>query len=196
MSLDTKNEDGVITGPTIVLDSLTLDEKPKELEGYRAPQDTEDEKQLARLKELYGATWNGPDDPSNPYNWPASRKVLIGLVFSFSQLVTLMSASIMAAALGNISHDLNIDSSTAQITLSIYFLGLGIGPFFIAALCEMNGRKSIWVISNLWYVLWNAVCPVGKSKVVMIIGRFLAATGAGAGTIVCTALRFLPSTGL
>ena len=91
----------------------------------------------------------------------------------------LMSASILAAALSNISRDLGIGASTAQITLSIYFLGLGVGPFFMAALAEMNGRKHMWIASNAWYILWNALCPVGESLPLMIVGRFLAATGAG-----------------
>ncbi|XDG06957.1 hypothetical protein ABKA04_006572 [Annulohypoxylon sp. FPYF3050] len=145
--------------------------------------DAEAEKRLARLHELYGATWDGPDDPNDPYNWPEWRKVSIGIIFSVGQLVTLMSASVMAAALGNISHDLDIGASTAQITLSIYFLGLAIGPFFIAALGEMDGRRNVWIASNLWYILWNSLCPVGKSKVLMIVSRFLAATGASAGVI-------------
>ncbi|KAI1482815.1 putative florfenicol exporter [Daldinia eschscholtzii] len=165
---------------------LTTDPEPlveEQVDAQAENQNAETEKRLARLHELYGATWDGPDDPNDPYNWPEWRKVTIGVIFSVGQLVTLMSASILAAALGNISRDLDIGASTAQITLSIYFLGLGIGPFFIAALAEMNGRKHIWIVSNAWYILWNALCPVGKSLPLMIVGRFLAATGAGAGII-------------
>ncbi|KAK6954297.1 hypothetical protein Daesc_004264 [Daldinia eschscholtzii] len=142
-------------------------------------QNAEAKKRLARLHELYGATWDRPDDPNDPYNWPEWRKVTIGIIFSVGQLAMLMSASILAAALGNISRDLGIGASTAQITLSIYFLGLGVGPFFMAALAEMNGRKHMWIASNAWYILWNSLCPVGESLPLMIVGRFLAATGAG-----------------
>ncbi|KAI2781646.1 putative florfenicol exporter [Daldinia loculata] len=178
MSSGEKKEGGLMTNPEPLIESL-----PEQLEAQVANRDAEAEKRLARLHELYGATWDGPDDPNDPYNWPEWRKVSIGIIFSVGQLVTLMSASIMAAALGSISHDLNIDASTSQITLSIYFLGLGIGPFFIAALAEMNGRKKIWIVGNAWYILWNALCPVGKSTGLMITGRFLAVTGAGAGII-------------
>ncbi|OTB05991.1 hypothetical protein M426DRAFT_72558 [Hypoxylon sp. CI-4A] len=178
MASDEKKEDGgVLSGPATGADPQLLSEPIEGPEnGQTVTQDSEAEKRLARLHELYGATWDGPDDPNDPYNWPEWRKVVIGIIFSVGQLVTLMSASILAAALGNISRDLGI-------TLSIYFLGLGIGPFLIAALCEMNGRKQIWVFSNLWYILWNSLCPVGKSRALMIIGRFLAATGAAAGVI-------------
>ncbi|KAI1461848.1 putative florfenicol exporter [Annulohypoxylon moriforme] len=183
MAPEEKKEGGVMaelapeTAPQLSAENL---EDP---EGQAQNHDAEAEKRLARLHELYGATWDGPDDPNDPYNWAEWRKVSIGIIFSVGQLVTLMSASIMAAALGNISRDLGIGASTAQITLSIYFLGLGIGPFFIAALGEMDGRKNVWVASNLWYILWNSLCPVGKSKGLMIVSRFLAATGAGAGII-------------
>ncbi|OTA87477.1 hypothetical protein M434DRAFT_399467 [Hypoxylon sp. CO27-5] len=183
MSQNEKKEGGVTSEPVAGADPQLFTDNPEELEGQVESQDNESEKRLARLYEQYGATWDGPDDPNDPYNWAEWRKVSIGIIFSVGQLVTLMSASIMAAALGDISRDLDIGASAAQITLSVYFLGLGIGPFFIAALCEMNGRKNIWVISNLWYILWNALCPVGKSKVLMIISRFLAATGAGAGIV-------------
>ncbi|KAI1763196.1 putative florfenicol exporter [Hypoxylon sp. FL1150] len=160
MSLIEKKEQGVMAGPTIETDPQAFTENPEEPEGPVGREDTEAKKRLAQLLEQYGATWDGPDDPQDPYNWPEWRKVTIGIIFSVGQLVTLMSASIIAAALDNIAHDLGTDASTTQITLSIYFLGLGIGPFLIAALCEMNGRKNIWIISNLWYILWNALCPL------------------------------------
>ncbi len=89
-----------------------------------------------------------------------------------------------AAALGDISRDLNIDASTAQITFSVYFLGLAFGPFPIAAISEMNGRRNIWIFSNAWFILWNSLCPVGNSKELMIAGRFLAATGACVGNTI------------
>ncbi|KAI0894752.1 putative florfenicol exporter [Annulohypoxylon nitens] len=178
-----KEGGGVIAEPVSEMDPQLSAENREETEGQADHLDAEAEKRLARLHDLYGATWDGPSDPNDPYNWPEWRKVSTGIIFSVGQLVTLMSASVMAAALGNISHDLNIGASTAQITLSIYFLGLAIGPLFIAALGEMDGRKNVWVTSNVWYILWNSLCPVGKSEALMIIARFLAAAGASAGVV-------------
>ncbi|KAI0173359.1 hypothetical protein GGR52DRAFT_571871 [Hypoxylon sp. FL1284] len=74
-----------------------------------------------------------------------------------------------AKALNSIPRNLGSEPSTTQITLSIDFLGLGVGPFFIAALCEMDGRRNVWVDGNFWYILWNSLCPVGKSKALVII---------------------------
>lgn len=90
----------------------------------------------------------------------------------------------VAAALGDIERDLRIDSATAQITFSTYFLGLAFGPFPIAAWSEMSGRKQAWLFANAWFILWNALCPVGQSKGLMITGRFMAGVGATAGIAV------------
>ena len=53
-----------------------------------------------------------------------------GFLFSFDQLIPIMSASI-APLLPSIASDLAISASTAQITMSIYFVGMGIAPFLI-----------------------------------------------------------------
>lgn len=86
------------------------------------------------------STWDGLDDPDDPYNWAPWRKVSIGIVFSFGQLVTLMTASMIAAALDGIATDLVIDAATAQIVFATYFLGLAFGPFFAAAFAEGQCR--------------------------------------------------------
>ncbi|KAI0013863.1 major facilitator superfamily domain-containing protein [Xylariaceae sp. FL0662B] len=143
--------------------------------------DTERRKRIDQLVKEYGCAWDGIDDPNDPYNWSSFRKISIGVVFSIGQLVTLMSASMTAAALDDISRDLHIDPSTTQITFSTYFLGLGFAPFVVAAFSEMTGRKYIWGFCNAWFILWNSLCPVGYSAPLMIVGRFMAGAGAAGG---------------
>ena len=130
------------------------------------------------------ASWDSPTDPSNPYNWPTYRKMTVVLLVSCSQLVTTMSATMVTPALDEILHDLNMDPSTGQIAFSVFFLGLGFAPFIVAPLAELYGRKPIWIGGNLWYILWNSLCPVGFNKGLMIAGRFLSASGASVGVTV------------
>lgn len=143
-------------------------------------------RQLLTSNSSAQSTWDGPDDPNDPYNWPSTRKVLTGIIFSMSQLITLMTASIISAALNDISSDLHIGMSSAQMIFSTYFLGIAFGPFVVAAISEMHGRKWIWVAGNTWYILWNAISPVGKSVNVMILSRLMAGFGACAGVTVRT----------
>ncbi|KAE8145886.1 major facilitator superfamily domain-containing protein [Aspergillus avenaceus] len=141
----------------------------------------EAQEKLNALREAHGATWDGPDDPQNPYNWSLTRKVSIAIVISCSQLATLMSTSMMAAALNKISKDIGLSISTTQICFSIFVLGLAFGPFLVAALSEIYGRKPVLIGFNAWYILWNSLCPVGDSPGLMIAGRVLAGCGASAG---------------
>ena len=106
------------------------------------------------------------------------------MIFSFGQLVTLMSASMIAASLGDICRDLRIEPSEGQIIFSTYFLGLGFGPFIVAAWAEMSGRKGVWLFANAWFILWNALCPVGRNKGLMIVGRLMTGLGGSAGVTV------------
>ena len=99
-----------------------------------------------------------------------------------------MSASMIAAALGDIERDLDINPSTGQIIFSTDFLGLGFGPFLVAAWAGMSGRKQVWLFANVWFVFWNAVCPVGNNRGLMVVGRLMSGFGASAGITV----RILP----
>ncbi|KAI1176858.1 major facilitator superfamily domain-containing protein [Nemania sp. FL0916] len=157
-------------------------EKSADVEaGPRAHGEDEAVQHLERLRKQYGATWDGPHDLQDPYNWTSTKKISIGIVMGLGTLVTLVTASVTAAALGDIARDLHLDPATAQISFSVYFLGLAFGPFPIAAISEMNGRRNVWIASNVWFIFWNSLCPVGYSKGLMIGGRFLAALGASAG---------------
>jgi predicted MFS family arabinose efflux permease len=90
----------------------------------------------------------------------------------------------IAPSLGDIARDLRISASTAQITMSSYFLGMAFAPLIIAVLSEMYGRKKVWIACNMWYVLWNALCPVGSNTGLMIFGRIMTGAGACVGVTV------------
>ena len=103
---------------------------------------------------------------------------------SLGGLVLTMGTSMMAPALPVIADDLHIGSSATQLTLSIYVLAQGIGPLVIAPFSEMYGRKPVWIVCSLWYILWNTICPVNKTNGLMIVGRFMSGFGASVTTTV------------
>ncbi|CAN9444665.1 unnamed protein product [Alternaria alternata] len=103
---------------------------------------------LVRLSNEHGATWVSPTDSSDPYNWKPLHKFVIGTIFSFGQLIPIMSASMIAPSLPAIASDLAISASTAQITMSVYFLGMAFAPFLIASASEVWGRKPVWMLNG------------------------------------------------
>ena len=136
------------------------------------------------ISNILQSTWDNPDDTNNPYNWPTSRKVSIGILYSTSQLVTIMSASMVVPALNSILKDVHMGQSGGQIAFSVFFLGLGFAPFVVGPLSELYGRRPVWLAGNATYILWNALCPVGRSPALLILGRLSSACGASVGITV------------
>ncbi|KAK1997085.1 MFS general substrate transporter [Colletotrichum falcatum] len=127
------------------------------------------------------AAWNGSDDPDNPYNWPPLRKILISVIVSFGQLVTLMSTSMMAAAPGRISHDLGIDESITQVTFSIFILGLAFAPFPIASFSEVCRCQPIWLFVTPSTDFGTPSVRLAACRRLIVVGRFMAGSGASVG---------------
>jgi MFS family permease len=94
--------------------------------------------------------------------------------------VTLMSGTMMAPALGQISKDLHTTESTTQMTLSIYVLSFAFGPMVLAPMTEVFGRKPVWLAAGSFYILWNTVCGFSHNNGLMIASRFLSGLGASA----------------
>lgn len=67
--------------------------------------------------------------------------------------MTLLSGTMMAPALGQISTDLHTTMSATQMTLSIYVLSFAFGPMVLAPLTEVSGRKLVWLVSGCFYIL-------------------------------------------
>jgi len=85
----------------------------------------------------------------------------------------------MAPALDTISYDLHIGAIETNLSLAIYILALAFGPLIIAPLSEVFGRKPVYFGCHVWYILWSSLCPVAKSRAILIAGRFFSGLGAG-----------------
>jgi MFS family permease len=68
--------------------------------------------------------------------------------------------------------------------MSVYLLAYVPAPFIIAPLSEMYGRRPAYLICHAFYILFNSLCPFGKSKSVMIAYPFLSGLGGACGITV------------
>ena len=125
-------------------------------------------------------TWEGEDDPNKPKNWSLARKWTITLLTSCGGLVCLMSSTMLAPALENVAHDLNISRATANMTLSIFVLAFAFGPMVLAPMAEVFGRRNVWLLCSTWYTLWNMVCGFANSNGLLLSARLLAGLGSSA----------------
>ncbi|KAJ2894798.1 bicyclomycin resistance [Zalerion maritima] len=118
--------------------------------------------------------WDGPDDPENPMNWPAWRKMVNCGLISAITFVTPLASSMFAPGVPEVMVDFESSSNTlASFVVSVYVLGFAAGPMLFAPLSEIYGRTIVYHISNVGFVaflLGSALAPTMNS---LIAFRFL-----------------------
>ncbi|KAI2635546.1 major facilitator superfamily domain-containing protein [Xylaria nigripes] len=126
-------------------------------------------------------TWTGPDDPQNPKNWQISTKWAAVFTVSLFALISPVSSSLVAPALGTIAKELDITQEFEQnLTLSVFVLAYAVGPLVWGPLSELYGRVIILQLVNLLYLFFNLACGLARTKGQLIAFRFLAGLGGSA----------------
>ncbi|KAJ5771769.1 MFS multidrug transporter [Penicillium odoratum] len=126
-------------------------------------------------------TWDGPDDPANPKNWPSSKKWAAVVMVSLFTFISPVSSSMVAPALDALKADLNISSEiVTQLTMSIFILAYAVGPLFLGPLSEVYGRTIVLQLSNLFFLVFNIGCGFAQTTTQMIVCRFFAGLGGSA----------------
>ncbi|KAJ9663174.1 hypothetical protein H2198_000935 [Neophaeococcomyces mojaviensis] len=129
------------------------------------------------------------EDPLNPHNWPPARKYTATLLLSAFVFNALMSSTIIAPALSQITKDLHIPSDAqTQLVLSIYVLSYAAGYFFWAPLSEVYGRVPVLQVASTWFLSWNMVCSFATSKAMITVGRLFSGSGAAASLAISSSM--------
>ncbi|OAL53262.1 MFS general substrate transporter [Pyrenochaeta sp. DS3sAY3a] len=119
--------------------------------------------------------WDGPDDPANPQNWPASKKWGIIAALGAVTLITPLASSFFAPGVPQVLRAFHETSNLmAAFVVSVYILGFAVGPLVIAPLSELYGRIPLYNVSNLLFVIFNVACALSNSMGMLIAFRFLA----------------------
>lgn len=118
--------------------------------------------------------WDGPDDPANPLNWPAWRKVLNCGLISLLAFVTPLASSMFAPGVPGLMNDFHSDSlELAAFVVSVYVLGFVFGPLLVAPMSEIYGRTVVYHASNAGFIAFLIGCALAPSLTSLIGFRFL-----------------------
>ena len=67
-------------------------------------------------------TWSGPNDPSNPQNWPFNRKLGITAIWVWANMVTATASSIFSSGAKQVVEEFHVSSTIATLGVSIFLL--------------------------------------------------------------------------
>ncbi|KAJ5378024.1 Efflux pump vrtL [Penicillium cataractarum] len=163
-----------------------VNERDVDLERGQQEESSELEKMktLKSTKSRHGGklvTWDGPDDPENPKNWPTKKKWAATITVSLFTFISPVSSSMVAPALTTIAAQFNVtDQIISQLMLSIFVLAYAVGPLFLGPLSEIYGRTIVLQLANLFFLVFNIGCGVSQTKTQLIVCRFFAGLGGSA----------------
>ncbi|CAA9962371.1 AraJ Arabinose efflux permease [Pyrenophora teres f. maculata] len=119
--------------------------------------------------------WDGPDDPKNPQNWCPRKKWSIIWTIGAVALITPMGSSFFAPGVPQVMKAFHEESLTlSTFVVSVYLLGFAIGPLVVAPMSELYGRRLIYNVNNVLFVIFSIACAASTSMGMLIAFRFLA----------------------
>lgn len=73
-------------------------------------------------------TWDGPDDPANPMNWPKLKKGAITILLGLMTMGASFASSSFSPTFDAVSAEFGVSQEVTILTLSLYVLGFAFGP--------------------------------------------------------------------
>lgn len=109
---------------------------------------------------------------------------VLGLLTLFPPLATDMYLS----AIGDLAHSMNASHSAAELSLSLFFLGLCIGQLIVGPLIDVFGRKVPLMMGITLYIVTSIVLIFVNDIAIFNTLRLFQAIGACAGMVVGRAI--------
>lgn len=123
--------------------------------------------------DIYVVDWNGLHDPQHPYNISSWRRwTLIWLVSAITFMAGLNSSMFAPAVPELMKHFGSTNQVMNSFVVTIFLLGMAVGPLGFAPLSELYGRASIQHIGTLGFLAFTVGCTVSDNLVTLTICRF------------------------
>lgn len=126
---------------------------------------------------------------TQPYHYPNRTKWLITFTVAAAAAAAPMGSAIIMPSLGPISRDFNVSPTIANLSVALYMLSMSIFPLWWSSFSETLGRRTIYVVSFVLFVLWGILSAVSTNIAMFVVMRVLSGGAAasvqavGAGTI-------------
>ena len=99
-----------------------------------------------------------------------------------------LTTDIYLPGLPSVAHDLSASTSATQITLSVFFIGLGVGQIFAGPLSDVHGRRRPLIAGMAAYAATSIACALAPSLPVLVGMRLLQGMAAAAGVALSRAV--------
>lgn len=121
------------------------------------------------------------NDPDNPQNWSSKTRWLYTLCATLSVVCVAFGSACPAGAVNVIARELHVGPVPAILSVSMMVIGFMLGPLLWSPLSEQIGRRPVYAVTMLIYVIFNIPCALAKNIGTMLVCRFLCGVFAASG---------------
>ncbi|KAF2437492.1 multidrug resistance protein-like protein [Karstenula rhodostoma CBS 690.94] len=150
--------------------SSSTDDVPAAITPKSAPNAEPKQEQSVNLVE-----WDGPDDPSNPQNWPMKDKVLVTSLIGLYTFAVYVGSSIYTPSQEAVQEKFHKSHAEGSLGLALYVLGYGSGCLLFSPISEIPaiGRNPPYAISGFLFVILCIPTALVNNYPGLMILRFL-----------------------
>ncbi|KAI1780570.1 MFS general substrate transporter [Hypoxylon cercidicola] len=144
-----------------------------DLEESDATDDTLASTQPQNEKDPFEVAWDGDDDPLCPRSMSIVRKWLVVVTVGMGSLCVTCASSIYASTYNQMNPEFGVSSIVGTLGLSLFVLGIALGPLIMSPLSEFVGRRPIYLASWTMFLIWLIPSAVAHNIATMLVARFI-----------------------
>jgi len=124
-----------------------------------------------------------------PKHYPRRRRWFLTFVVAVAAIAAPLGSTILLPSLTDISDGLNSTPTVTNLSIALYLLSLSIFPLWWSFFSETYGRRSVYIVSFTFFVIFNVLTAVSNNIALFLVMRVLAGGSSGsvqavgAGTI-------------
>ncbi|KAH8821232.1 major facilitator superfamily domain-containing protein [Xylogone sp. PMI_703] len=112
------------------------------------------------------------DPAENPRNWHRWKKLIVSISPLLGALCITSSNSIYLAAIPSISEEFDVSTTLSILPITLFTIGLALGPVISASVSEIYGRRPVYIFSLLGALVFTAVGGSATNFRTLAVARF------------------------
>jgi len=132
--------------------------------------ETKDSRQVSIEQDHFMVTLDPEDDPQY---LSLCRRWTAVLVISSASLCVTCASSIASFTEAGISAEFHVSKEVTVLGISLFVMGLGLGPLLVGPLSEVYGRNIVYQVSYLFFFLFSWPIAFAPDIGVLLVFRFI-----------------------
>lgn len=114
---------------------------------------------------------------TNPFDWSETRKSITVWISCIITSLTAFSAGAYSPGVGQMTKEWGVSSVAALVGITTFTTGFAVAPMVLAPFSEINGRRPVFLVSGILFVICQLCSGLTQSYAGMLVARFWLGVG-------------------